>query len=802
MAEPAASQRGRISALLKSLPSATAFRLAEAASLFAPLAPLIDRSAEPDRDERDVEPGRIAADSMPAIWRWLSETAAPDAAGGFVEAFARAAFGSGLTPSSLQSSLPRLRAMLGREALRAVAGWSADDFAAALGSRRLGHDAHLVVRALSIAERLPSLRVPPDATELPAALIRAARELADHEHDARAVIAAYVLGQVRRTADATPLFLALARRRDEHRLDRSDLAPALNAAIEISCGRGAEKLDPDAVSPAEALEAALARARDVVDLAASLRGRVTDDWVRRLNARLARSDHRLDRLCEVYGLKVREALAAGEEGLSDETVEDAVAAAAFLAQSTAVAGTLRFEEARMRAVGEVLRDLAEAADTVDERLRRLAQDSVETAESAVELRGRVIGLFYDKRAGRAWARHGRQVIGLPSFEELVLAPFEPVIVDDGVAPLRGGLIARSTVDAFWRWTVEGPLAEANEAARVAHAQERTRNPAAAAAVVAEYRIVLADAARAAAEGKAGGLEVKDPRTAPPQLAALAALLACEREIQTRLEAWPPRLKHVAEAHVAEVRALHDTLATERPEVEPSMLILVMARLERPWQALRMLERIAKTNSDVLVEATEFSAIGELLIDWAEADAACFRISFSEPFVADRTLAALERFAGIASGMTEEFQIRRNGAWGGRLYALKARAARHLEEICKAAVEAVEAATPRITQHNGSWSADLSKPVDGYTFSSAAQYARFLRGSKVLDHRAAFAGARSAAMARIEGRLSAHVESLLDFAHAGEARDEALAALREIAVVLGEFEGAQSRDVLLRRVAAA
>ena len=101
MAEPAASQRGRISALLRSLPSATAFRLAEAAGLFAPLAPLIDHEATVDRAERDPESGRIAASSLPAIWKWISDVAAPSAAGGFIEAFARAAFGSGLTPASL-----------------------------------------------------------------------------------------------------------------------------------------------------------------------------------------------------------------------------------------------------------------------------------------------------------------------------------------------------------------------------------------------------------------------------------------------------------------------------------------------------------------------------------------------------------------------------------------------------------------------------------------------------------------------------------------------------------------------------
>lgn len=802
MAVPAASQRGRISALLQSLPSATAFKLAEAAGLFAPLSPLIDRRAEADRDHGDRAPGRIAASSLPAVWKWLSKSAAPEATGGFIEAFARAALGTGLAPSSLQSSLPRLRAAIGREALKAADGLAADDLEPTLGSRRAAVDALFVARVLSLCEQLPSLRPPGDGSELPQSLIRAARELVDREPEARAVVACFVLAQVRRTADATPLLLALARRRDEHKLDKSDLAPALTAAIELSCQRNADVLERESTAPGAALDAVTERARDVVELAASLRGRVTDDWVRRLNARLARSDHRIDRLCETYSLCVREALTAGEAELQQGLVRHAVEAALFLTGGSAVAATLKFEESRARAIGDIVRDLTASADTVEERLRALAAASIDAAELSVDLRGRIVGLFLDQRAGRAWGRRGRQIIGRPSFEERVFAPLEPIIVDDGAAPVRGGLVARSTVETFWRWATEGPLAEESAAAEAAHAAACAGDPSAAEAVLAAYRSSLAEAARGLVESQGEGLDLRDRKAGLAQLGSLAAALACEARIQALLATWPERLKHVAEPQIAEVRALHDMLAVERPEVEPSLLLLVMARLERPWQILRMLERIAKTNSDILVEATEFVSVGEVLIDRAEADAACFRTLPSEPFVADRVLPALERFAGVVSGMTEEFQIRRNGIWGGRLYALKARGARDLEEICKAAVEWVEAATPRATQPNGAWSADVSRPPEAYVVSTAAEYARFLRGSKVLDQRAAFAGARGAAMTRIEGRLSAHVESLLDFAHAGEFREESLAALRAVASVVGEFEGAESRDVLLRRAAAA
>jgi hypothetical protein len=803
MAEPAASHHGRISALLKKMPTETAFKFVEAVGFFAPLSPLIDRAEPQEPDASGAELGRVSSRSLPPIWRWLSQTVAPDIAARLVETVAKAAIGSQAPSAGVVASLPGLREELGRAAAAAFENSPFDDIVEEIGSQRAARDALLVARALVISDTIERVRALAlsEKSPLPPDVIEIVREVAEREPDSVAALACLILGQIGRAADIVPVVLALAKRRDENRLDKSALAPAMFAAIEIACGRGARDLRPGA-PPRDALAAAQRRSREIAELSTALRGHVTEEWTRRLHLRVGQIDRVMEALCiECLGV-VRHALTCPEPALNADGAALAADAAAFLIEAKPIGAALRFEKARRRALSEVVHELdSPAADAAEERLRALAIRSPADAERYVELRARLVEAFQDAGAARAWSRRGRRIIGRPTFAEIVLGVVEPVIADDDGARIRDGQIEREFVEALWSWAGSGPLKSEREIAETGFAAEREREPRVAFERVVKHRQELAQAARSALERESGFAPTirGDVRA---QLAAFSALLGGEREIRARLESWPARVKHVVEEHIVAVRELHDALAATTPEVEPSLLILVMGRLERPWHVLRMLDRIARTNNDTLIEATEFVAVGEILIDRAEADARCFRPARGEPIHADKVLAALERFAGVASGMTEEFQIRRNGRWGSRLYTLKTRAARDLEEMCKSAMDVVNAVTPRVSHAGGKWSADVSRPIDESEIATAAQFARFLRGSKVLDHRAAFAGARTNAMSRIDARLTSQVEALLTLAHSGESRDEALAHLRALAAVVGEFEGREAGEIVLRRAAAA
>ena len=153
-------------------------------------------------------------------------------------------------------------------------------------------------------------------------------------------------------------------------------------------------------------------------------------------------------------------------------------------------------------------------------------------------------------------------------------------------------------------------------------------------------------------------------------------------------------------------------------------------------------------------------------------------------------------------MTEEFEIRKNGAWGRRLYALKGRAARDLEQICEAAGRVVELVTPRRMIGGGRWTPEAASMLDPRHVREAVERARFLRLSKILDHRAAFGGARAKALLQLDARLDSQVDALLELAHSGVEREGALAHLQALAEVVRELRGEEAGHIVRRRAAAA
>ena len=86
---------------------------------------------------------------------------------------------------------------------------------------------------------------------------------------------------------------------------------------------------------------------------------------------------------------------------------------------------------------------------------------------------------------------------------------------------------------------------------------------------------------------------------------------------------------------------------------------------------------------------------------------------------------------------------------------------------------------------------------------AAAYARFVTESRANGARAAFAAERDKAAARIRQRLDTHVDDLVRIAHEDEVdRARAIQHLEALEPVVRAFDGDESADLVLRRLAAA
>lgn len=286
------------------------------------------------------------------------------------------------------------------------------------------------------------------------------------------------------------------------------------------------------------------------------------------------------------------------------------------------------------------------------------------------------------------------------------------------------------------------------------------------------------------------------------LAAAAALLVCGEDVETALAAWPALIKTLDEARLDELRALHDALVAETPEMGPILLLIVARRLARPAQILRAVTRISRHTHDFQVEAADIALVGDALIDEAEALQAAFASPPRSGFDPEPLLRALERFAHIVCGMPQEFEIRREGRWGRRLYAMRGQAADRLEAYCHRAVEAVAAVTPR--QEQGLLMPELSEPLSPDHLAEACAYGHFLKGTGMLDQHAGFVRARAQALKACVDRLDKQTDLLIGLAQNSDAVSRAAARshLEALAALVDILHGPAAGAVLRRRIAAA
>jgi len=789
MVDVSAQRSERVAAFLKQMPAEASFKFAEAAGVFAPIALLVVDTPM----DRERVPGRIAKSSLPGIWRWLSRDAVPHAASLALEAFTESALG-------LSSDLARVRDTV--RALHQEIAAASDRLAAEidLPSENVSADARLFLGAVIVRDDLRAL-TPELSWDR---RVGAAKDINDRAPGGLLAYVSAVVTAAPKPSDAVALLLTLTRRRDEHRLDQAALSQALDAAAYAWRTYGEDVLGAADLNAADALSVANARFLCITDARAALRGHVTPAWVTSFAHRVAQSGATAQATCGRCASRIADVLDDPRAGVRRYSVADVVDCAKFLVGAQAVAAELGFEAARRAAWSDVVRRLSGAASArLLQSLCKLNKTSTSRADHFSDIVVGVIRVIDDERTAAAWGRRGRAAMERPWFQERVLRAVEPLIVDIPGAVVRAGQAARSTTDALWEWTRGLALSPTLDEFEREYDATCQTDQAAATVVARRARIcfaaALADRLKGAASDVGDGFPTGE---ACDQARAVSAALDADAKIFRLVSGWPSPVKHVNAEHVSAVYSAHLELGAANPDIEPALLHIVMDRLQRPWQVLRVLERIAKTTNDTLIEATEFVALGDVLIDRAARDAENFTLLPGEPLLADRVLLALESFSGITSGMTEEFNIRHDGRWGKRLYPLKASAARRLEELCVLAKAAIDRVTPR--RGGSSGGPDVSETLDETTIADAVEFARFLAKTQVLDQRVAFTGARSRAMAHVDMRLEQQIDALLSMAHDGQGddREGALAQLAMLAKVVTQFHGGEAATIVRRRAAAA
>ena len=205
---------------------------------------------------------------------------------------------------------------------------------------------------------------------------------------------------------------------------------------------------------------------------------------------------------------------------------------------------------------------------------------------------------------------------------------------------------------------------------------------------AALKAALADESRKAVAAETlGGAAVAEDAA---EMALLLAQAQTVIEIRTRL---PKPVVQLTQDDVWFLCDMVDRLAETAPDFAPYVALVVLGRLERPWEVLRLITAISRKATDIAISGTDMDIVGELLFSDLDAYAANIQSARPINFDPDEVLASLAGFTELSSGMIKELGIRRDGKWGQRLAKDRAAVAQIMENLLQRARKEILAALP-------------------------------------------------------------------------------------------------------------
>lgn len=381
--------------------------------------------------------------------------------------------------------------------------------------------------------------------------------------------------------------------------------------------------------------------------------------------------------------------------------------------------------------------------------------------------------------------------------ERVFGAAAPLVTQEG-GPKRPGQIARSSLDAL------AVLAE--EVAPKAFAALRAGAP-----PVNAHREILGRALRGVLRHDDGAESRYRRRLGGERgyedACDVSALLCAEPELSDGLARLPERIEEFDAPLVRQVHDLHDLVLAKDRAAPLLFMFLILERLEKPAQILRLLKRLAGQSDDVLASQTDVGALGDGLLD--EAEAAIGQMDIPPHVAPDgaQIVDALVRFAAISKGMTRELGIRRDGKWGLRLTGLRNQCARNMDAVCAAAPKAIDQALPRTRLRLAGATAmrpDVSAPPQEVLYARGLNYAIILGGAGEHAATCAFTAEYGKAREAAERVVDVYCDGVIDLLQfADEAMLPQIEPWRQLAerFVAALFDD-RATEVFRRRAAAA
>jgi hypothetical protein len=352
-------------------------------------------------------------------------------------------------------------------------------------------------------------------------------------------------------------------------------------------------------------------------------------------------------------------------------------------------------------------------------------------------------------------------------------PFEDLLVSGPRAQKQAGRIVRGSVSVVWEWLgtrlVPDALAayvEAVKAAVVAREPEGAMDHAVQFWSVASAAIleVLADEAgrTAAREALRDDAVVDDAR----EMALLLAIGPEVVDIQSAVERPTPALDEDVLDKLCDICS---RVMEKASDSGPYVAVVVMNRLERPWEALKLPLVLSHTTRDTLIASTDMGLVGELILGDIESHLAVIRSMRQPDFDAEALVSAVAGFAELSLGMVKEVELRRDGKWGQRLMKARAAVAEIMDGFMERGAREILAALP--TQRTGFTGGprvpDLRHALTEEKHARALAYARLIVGCRPFAAAASFGASHKSASDELIAALGRYNEDLLRELRAAE-----------------------------------
>ena len=320
---------------------------------------------------------------------------------------------------------------------------------------------------------------------------------------------------------------------------------------------------------------------------------------------------------------------------------------------------------------------------------------------------------------------------------LFCRPFQDLLTCAPRKVKQKACIARSSLAPAWNWILETLLPD-EAAAYVAECRTLVlaHKPKAALARAAQFWPLAAQAinqALATEPGRQAAQKALGSAFAVEDVAEMAPLLSAGDAIEQLSTLLPAPMPAFPEQLVWQVREIYEQLVKNQPDVAPYVAVIVMNRLAKPWEALRLPLLVTRHTDDTLIAKTDMGLVGEILFARMDALKTSIQLTRHPLFDAEQLLEEAKAFADLSSNIVKEIGLKRDGEWGKRLLAERAQIGKVMEGFMDRAPREVGAALP-MQKATG---ADFSKVPVAEKHEMALRYARLVAGSRNFAAAASF-----------------------------------------------------------------